>query len=113
MPPRRRAQSWASAAEATAQLELACSLVARNAEASCDAGRMVMGGGSEFPTVDPRFDVQSRHLLGPFWQVQVVDTVTGANVNPRGGGFLTGFASVRRAATFSSRRYLIQQAHRR
>jgi hypothetical protein len=74
---------------------------------------MVMGGGSEFPTVDPRFDVRPRHLFGPFWQLQVVDTVTGAKVNPRGGGFLTGFASVRRAATFSTRRYLIQQAHRR
>lgn len=69
---------------------------------------MVMGGGPEFPDVDPRFDMQPRHLFGPFWQLQVVDTVTGDNVNPYGGGFLTGYASVRRAARYSTERYLGQ-----
>ena len=69
---------------------------------------MVMGGGPEFPDVDPRFEVQPRHLFGPFWQLQVIDTVTSGKVNPQGGGFLTGYTSVRRAAKYSTEFYLDQ-----
>lgn len=67
-----------------------------------------MGGGSEFPDVDPRFDVQPRHILGPFWRLQVVDTITGQNLNPRGGSMLTSYGSVRRAAKYSTKLHLDQ-----
>ncbi len=73
---------------------------------------MVLGGGSEFPDVDPRFDMQPGHLFGPFWSLQIVDTVTGQNLNPRGGSLLTGYGSVRRAARYSTRLWLDRIARR-
>jgi len=71
-----------------------------------------MGGGPQFPDVDPRFDVQPRRLFGPFWRLHIVDTVTSCNVDPMGGAFLTGYGSVRRAARYSTRFYLDQLARR-
>jgi len=63
---------------------------------------VVQGGGAQFPDVDARFDVQPRHLFGPFWQLTVTDTVLGCKVGVNGGGLLTGYGSVRRAATWPS-----------
>ncbi len=63
-----------------------------------------------FSNVDPRFDVQPRKLLGPFWTLTVVDTWTGRQVPVRGGGCLTGFGSVGRAAHFATKRYLAREA---
>ncbi len=78
----------------------------------CHTQSMVNGGGAQFPDVDERFDVQPRHLFGPFWQVKVTDTLTGRAVNVSGGGLLTGYGSVRRAARYSTRLYLTQLARR-
>jgi len=73
---------------------------------------VVLGGGAQFPDVDARFDVQPRHLFGPFWQLTVTDTVLGCNVGVDGGGLLTGYGSVRRAARYSTRFYLAKLARR-
>ncbi|WP_066519854.1 hypothetical protein [Curtobacterium ammoniigenes] len=72
----------------------------------------VNGGGAQFPDVDERFDVQPRHLFGPFWRLKVTDTLMGRDVNVSGGGPLTGYGSVRRAARYSTRLYLTQLARR-
>ena len=69
---------------------------------------MVSGGTPEFPDVDPRFDVIPRHLFGPFWSLRIMDRTTGQEVQITGGGFLAGYGSVRRAAKYSSRLYLLR-----
>ncbi len=55
---------------------------------------------------------QPRHLFGPFWQLRVTDTALGRDVNVSGGGLLTGYGSVRRAARYSTRLYLTQLRRR-
>ncbi|WP_146243992.1 hypothetical protein [Curtobacterium sp. MCBD17_013] len=73
---------------------------------------MTRGGGGEFPDVDVRFEVQPRRLFGPFWQLRVVDTVTGAAIPVSGGAMLTGYGSVRRAAKYSTLYYLNRERRR-
>jgi hypothetical protein len=73
---------------------------------------MVLGGGPEFPDVDPRFDLRPKHLFGPFWSLTVVDTVTGLKLDPISGGPLTGFGSVQRQAKNGTQRYLALTSQR-
>jgi hypothetical protein len=68
---------------------------------------MVLGGGPQFPDVDPRFDLLPKHLFGPFWTLTVIDTAMGLDLNPVSRGFLTGYGSVRRQAKYGTQRYLM------
>jgi hypothetical protein len=62
-----------------------------------------------FAGIDPRFSVQPKHLFGPFYSVRVFDRERGGvEVFVTGGGFLTGWSSVRRAARLSTARYLMR-----
>jgi hypothetical protein len=70
---------------------------------------MVAGDTSEFPDVDPRFDVLPKRLFGPFWSLRIVDRTTGDAIPINGGSFLTGYGSVRRAAKYSTHLYLLRE----
>jgi hypothetical protein len=71
-----------------------------------EGDRVVMGGGAEFPDVDPRFALEAKRIFGPFWSLTVTDTLTGRVLKPISGGGLTGWGSVRRQAKYGTQRYL-------
>ena len=71
---------------------------------------MARGGGPEFPDVDSRFDLQPKHLFGPFWSLTVIDTFSQRSITAISGGPLTGYGSVRRQARFGTQRYLSMNA---
>ena len=73
---------------------------------------MVAGGTSDFPDVDPRFDVVPKRRFGPFWSLRIVDRTTGEAIHIDGGGVLTGYGSVRRAAKYSTHLYLVREERR-
>lgn len=73
---------------------------------------MVADGASEFPDVDPRFDVLPKRLFGPFWSLRIVDRTTGEAIHIDSGSFLTGYGSVRRAAKYSTHLYLLREERR-
>lgn len=60
-----------------------------------------------WPGVDTsRFRVVPRRIFGPFYSVQIFDTENNIKVSVTGGAFLTGRASVQRAAKYATARYL-------
>lgn len=67
---------------------------------------------SDHATYDTqRFHVERRHLFGPFYSVTVMDTLEGRQVPLwRGGSFLTGKSSVRRAVKYGIERYLRERS---
>lgn len=67
---------------------------------------MIAGGAPDFP------DSMPRPLFGPFWSLRIVDRATGAAIPINGGAFLTGYGSVRRAAKYSTRLYLLCEERR-
>lgn len=69
-----------------------------------------MADGEEWPGLDPRFRVEARHRVGPFYAVRVFDDQKGVEVHVTGGSFLTGRSSVRRAVKYSTARYLLRDA---
>jgi hypothetical protein len=63
-----------------------------------------------FAGIDPRFSMQPKHLLGPFYSLRVFDRDRGGvEVFVTGGGLLPGWSSVRRAARLSTTRYLMRE----
>ena len=73
---------------------------------------MISGGTAEFPDVDPRFDITPKRLFGPFWSLRIVDRTSDDAIPIRGGAFLTGYGSVRRAAKYSTHLYLVREERR-
>jgi hypothetical protein len=68
-------------------------------------------------TVDPatydaqRFRVEQRRLFGPFYSVKVIDMIEDRPVPLwRGGSFLAGKSSVRRAVKYGIERYLRERS---
>ena len=63
-----------------------------------------------WPDVDlTRFTLEPRRLVGPFWTLHIYDHVKQVEVF-QGAAVLTGRSSVRRAAKYATKRYLLRDA---
>jgi hypothetical protein len=63
-----------------------------------------------WPDVDlVRFEVEPRHLFGPFWTLRIYDRVREVEVF-QSAAVLTGRSSVRRSAKYATKRYLLRDA---